>query len=115
MYQRIALAIFVLSIGSYAQGTPERGWTDKNNTERYAACMIRIGYYELGYLGVRIQVRDDGTRKIFEVERGRVDHIKAVQILGNNDLPAEAMTGAPTVGEVYSDARISDWVNTLRS
>jgi hypothetical protein len=117
MYRRFALAIFTLFIGfySYAQRDPERGWTDKNNAEHYAAYMIRIAYYELGYLGARVQVREDGTSRIFEVEPGHVYHIKAVQILGSNDLPAEAMTDAPTAGDVYSNARINDWIAALKS
>jgi hypothetical protein len=114
---RIAIAIFTLSIGvhCYAQRDPERGWTDKNNTEMYAAHMIRIAYYERGYMGAKVQVRGDGTRKIFEVHPGRIYHIKAMQILGQNDLPAEAMSTAPTVGDVYSDARISDWIAAVNS
>jgi hypothetical protein len=117
MYRRIALALFTLSIGfsAYAQGTPERGWTDKNNADEYAAYMIQIAYSELGYLGARVQIRTDGARRIFDVEPGRIYHIKAVRIQGNNDLPAEAMTAAPTVGDVYFDARVNDWVQTLRS
>ena len=116
MYRRIALAIFAFSIGfySHAQDNPGRGWTDKNNAEEYAAYLIRIAYYDLGYLGARVQVRENGTRRIFEVEPGRVYRIKDVQILGNNDLPAQAITAAPTVGDVYSNARINDWVDTLR-
>ena len=117
MYRRIALAIFTLSIGvhCYAQRDPERKWTDKNNAEQYAAYMIRIAYYERGYMGAKVQVRGDGTRKIFEVHPGRIYHIKAMQILGQNDLPAEAMSTAPTVGDVYSAARINDWIVTVKS
>ena len=94
MYRRIAVAIFTLSISvhCYAQRDPERRWTDKNNAEQYAAYMIQIAYYERGYMGARVQVRDDGATKVFEVEPGRIDHIKAMQILGRNDLPAEAMS-----------------------
>jgi len=117
MYRRIALAIFTLSISvhCYAQRDPERKWTDKNNAEQYAAYMIQIAYYERGYMGARVQVRDDGATKVFEVEPGRIYHIKAMQILGRNDLPAEAMSTAPTVGDVYSDARISDWIGAVNS
>ena len=112
MYRRIALSI---SVHCYAQRGPERRWTDKNNAEQYAAYMIQIAYYERGYIGARVQVRDDGARKIFEVVPGRIYHIKAMQILGQNDLPAEAMSTAPTVGDVYSAARINEWVATLKS
>jgi hypothetical protein len=115
MYRRIAVAIFTLSISvhSYAHRDPEQRWTDKNNAEQYAAYMIQIAYYERGYMGARVQVRDDGATKVFEVEPGRIYHIKAMQILGRNDLPAEAMSTAPTVGDVYSDARVSDWIATI--
>ena len=117
MCRRIALAIFTLSISvhCYAQRDPERRWTDKNNAEQYAVYMIQIAYYERGYMGVRVQVRDDGARKIFEVDPGRIYHIKAMQSLGQNDLPAEAMSTAPTVGDVYSAARINEWIATLKS
>ena len=117
MYRRIALAIFAFSISvhCYAQHNPERRGTDKNNAEQYAAYMIQIAHYERGYLGARAQVRDDGVRKIFEVDPGRIYHIKAMQILGRNDLPAEAMSTAPTVGDAYSAARINAWIATLKS
>jgi hypothetical protein len=117
MYRRIAFAIFTLSTALHlcAQRDPERRWTDKNNAEQYAAYMIQIAYYERGYMGARVQVRDDGARKIFEVDPGRIYHIKAMQILGQNDLPAEAISTAPAVGDVYSVARINDWIATLKS
>ena len=44
--------------------------------------MIRIAYNERGYLGVNVQVRQDGTRRVFEVDPGRIYPIKAVDILG---------------------------------
>jgi hypothetical protein len=77
--------------------------------------MIQIAYHERGYMEARVQVRDDGATKVFEVHPGRIYHIKAMQILGRNDLPAEAMSTAPTVGDVYSDARISDWIGVVNS
>ncbi|MGA8620747.1 MAG: hypothetical protein WB660_19750 [Candidatus Sulfotelmatobacter sp.] len=75
--------------------------------------MIKVAYNERGYMGVRVQVKEDGARRIFEVDPGRIYHIKAMQILGKNDLPAEAMTSAPSVGDVYSAARMNDWIATL--
>ena len=47
-------------------------------------------YNEQGYMGVRVQVKEDGARRIFEVDPGRIYHIKAVLILGN-DHAAEAI------------------------
>ena len=118
MYRQIALStVFGLCICLYSQAQqhPEQRWTDKNNAEQYAAYMIQIAYYERGYMGAKVQVRGDGARRIFEVDPGRIYHIKAMQILGENDLPAEAMSTAPTVGDVYSAARINDWIATLTS
>lgn len=117
MYRRIALAIFTLSISVHcsAQGDPERRWTDKNNAEQYAAYMIRIAYQERGYLGVKVQVRDAGATKVFDVDPGRIYHIKVMRILGQNDLPAQAMPTAPTAGDIYSADRINQWIATLKS
>ena len=117
MCRRIALAILTLSISvhCYAQRDPERTETDKNYVEKYAAYMIQVAYYERGYMGVKIQVRDDGARKVFEVDPGRIYHIKVLQIMGRNDLPAEAMSTAPAAGDVYSADRINGWITTVKS
>jgi hypothetical protein len=56
MRQRIASLIIVLSLGAYAcaqEGTLEHGWTDKNNTEMYAAYMLQVAYNEQGIGGQR--------------------------------------------------------------
>ena len=110
MCRRIALAVFTLCISFYsqAQQKPNQIWTDKNNAEEYAAYMVQLAYYERGYMGAKVQVRDDGAKKVFEVDPGRIYHIKSMQILGQDDLPAEAMSTAPTVGDVYSAARINE-------
>ena len=116
MYRRFALAIFTLSISvhSYAQEALAPGWTDKNNTERCAAYMIQNAYYEQGYLGAEIQVRKAGPKRIFEVDPGRRYHIKSVEVLGES-VPLEVMNGAPTAGDVYSAARMNEWMTTLRN
>jgi outer membrane protein assembly factor BamA len=104
-----------ISIYSQAQQEGEQKWTDKNNAGQYGAYMIKIAYYERGYMGASVKGRDDGALRIFQVDPGRIYHIKAVQILGQNDLPAEATSAAPTVGDVYSAARINEWIATLKS
>lgn len=117
MYRRIALGVLTLAICvcGYAQRDAGQRWSDKNNAEHYAAYMIRIAYYERGYMGVRVQVRDAGARKVFDVVPGRIYHIKAMQIHPQNDLPAGAMSGAPTVGDAYSADRMNDWIAALKS
>jgi len=117
MGQQVVSAIFVVFACLYglAQSGAGQGWTDKNNAEEYAAYMIRVAYNERGYIGASVQVREDGTRRIFEVDPGRIYHIKALDILGRNRLPPQAMTSAPCVGDVFSSARMNDWTASLKS
>lgn len=115
MAQRILFVIAVLSAGiySFAQTGPERGWTDKNNAEESAAYMIRVSYYEQGYMDANVRVKQDGSREVFEVEPGRIYHVKELRVVGGSRLPAEAMAGAPVSGEIYSAGRMNDWVSTI--
>src|ERR1700689_3189843 len=95
--------------------TPSEDGLTRTMPKQYAAYMIQIAYRERGYMGARVQVRDDGATKVFEVKPGRIYHVKAMKILGRNDLPAEAMSTASTVGDVYSAARINEWIATVQS
>lgn len=48
MRERIAYLLIVLSLSVYGcaqEGTVEHGWTDRNNTEMYAAIHSRGGHY----------------------------------------------------------------------
>ena len=119
MTRRIALLLFVLSVSmcSYAQqGRPlEPGWTDKNNTERYAAYMLQVAYNEQGYWGAKVEVRQAGTKRVFVVQPGRIYHVECFDVSGLSDLPGEAMTNSPKAGDVYSPDRINEWISTLKS
>jgi len=44
------------------------------------------------------------------VEPGRIYHLKTVDVSG---LPEEAITDAPKAGDVYSAARINDWIGSV--
>jgi hypothetical protein len=116
MSNRIAFPLFVLflSVYSCAQGgAVERGWTDKNNTEMYAACMLQHSYNEEGYWGARVEIRQSGTNRIFVVEPGRIFHVERFDVSGLSGLPEEAMTDSPKAGDVYSPDRINEWIATI--
>lgn len=115
MNGRIAFLLFALSLSACLhaqQGRPlERGWTDKNNSERYAAYMLQMAYNEQGYWGVKVDIRQVGTRRIFAVEPGLLYHVEQVDVSGLSDLPMEeVMAGCPKPGEVYSPVRMNDWI-----
>jgi hypothetical protein len=60
MSERIAFLLFVLFLSVYScaqEGTVEHGWTDKNNTEMYAAYMLQNAYNEQGYGGAEVEIR----------------------------------------------------------
>src|SRR5580704_12430808 len=95
------------------EGTVEHGWTDKNNTEMYAAYMLRGAYYEQGYLGAKVEIRQAGTKRVFVVQPGRIYHVERFDVSGLSDLPEEAMTDSPKAGDVYSPDRINEWIATV--
>jgi len=118
MRERIAFLLIVLSLSVYAraqEGTVEHGWTDKNNTEMYAAYMLRGAYYEQGYLGAKVEVRQAGTKRVFVVQPGRIYHVERFDVSRLGDLPEEAMTDSPKGGDVYSAARVNEWIAALKS
>lgn len=119
MKQRFALVLISASICASAypqQPTPlAQGWTDKNNTERAAAYMIQVAYNERGYWGVKVETAAAGSRRIFTVDPGPLYHIKKLTISGLSARSLETLDpGAPKAGEVYSPARMNDWVATLQ-
>jgi hypothetical protein len=73
MRERIAFLLIVLSLSVYAcaqEGTVEHGWTDKNNTEMYAAYMLQNTYGEQGYCETKVEIKQAGTKRVFLVARG---------------------------------------------
>jgi hypothetical protein len=43
-------------------------WTDKNNTEQYAAYLLKTTYDQQGYCGARVEIKQDGSKRLFIVE-----------------------------------------------
>jgi outer membrane protein assembly factor BamA len=113
MSERIAFLLFVLSLSTYPsaqEGIVEHGWIDKNNTEMYAAYMLQNAYHEQGYWGAKVEIRQAGTNRVFEVQPGRVYHVKRFDVTELGNLPEEAMTDSPKAGEVYSPDRVNEWI-----
>jgi outer membrane protein assembly factor BamA len=119
MSRKIASFVFfasLLSVYSHSQeGTAAAsGWTDKNNTEQYAAYMIRLAYSEQGYFGVRVDIKPAGTKRVFAVEPGPVYHVREIKVSGLKAFPVEeVMAGAPKPGDVYSPARTNEWIKAI--
>ena len=66
MRERFAFLLTVLSLSVCAcaqEGTVEHGWTDKTNTEMYAAYMLQHAYYEQGYWESKVEIRQAGTKR----------------------------------------------------
>lgn len=95
------------------EGTVEHGWTDKNNTEMYAAYLLQHVYYELGYWESRVEIRQAGSKRIFVVQPGRIYRVERFDVFGLSDLPEEAMTDSPKAGDAYSPARVNEWIATI--
>jgi hypothetical protein len=87
---------FLTRVPCAQEVTVERGWTDKNNTEMYAAYMLQNAYSEQGYWEAKVEIRQVGTKRVFVVEPGRIYQVKRFDVAGLSDLPAEAMTDSPT-------------------
>jgi outer membrane protein assembly factor BamA len=116
MRERIAFLLIVLSLGVYAcaqEGTVEHGWTDKNNAEMYAGYMLQHAYYEQGYWEAKVEIRQAGTKRVFVVQPGRIYRVERFDVSGLGDLPEEAMADSPKAGDVYSPARVNEWIATI--
>jgi outer membrane protein assembly factor BamA len=77
----------------------------------YAAYMLREAYYERGYMSAEVEVKRSGGQDVFVVNSGPVFHFKDVKIIGLPEkLAQQIIKDAPKTGEVYSAARITDWL-----
>ena len=110
MRKALPIALVFLSCMVLGQGR-DSGWTDKNNGQHYAAYMLQTTYYERGYMSAHVNVKQSGEEDIFVVNPGPVFHIKDVKIVGlPENLTRQVIHDAPKMGEVYSAARVNDWL-----
>jgi hypothetical protein len=97
------------------QATDSR-WTDKNNTEQYAAYLLSGAYAEAGYLGAKIEIKQAGTKRLFIVDPGQIFHVREVLVTGLHTFPeAKIVQDAPRPGDIYSAARTNEWIQGLVS
>lgn len=116
MKTKLTLVVLLVSgLHLFAQEAPRPQWTDKNNAEMYAAYMMRVAYYELGYVGTRVTVNEKGTKQVFVVDRGPVYHLKEIAVSGLPEIDVSTvMQDAPKPGDVYSQARVNEWVKAAK-
>ena len=95
------------------QSTDSR-WTDKNNTERYAAYVLKGAYAEHGYYAAQVEIKQAGTKRLFVVDPGQIFHVKEVIVAGLGTFPVDKIVQhAPKPGDVYSEERINEWIQPL--
>jgi outer membrane protein assembly factor BamA len=116
MKTRIVGTFLLLSaFATLAQQSSDPKWTDKNNRQMSAEYMLRLSYYDQGYMGVQVRVSKAAGRDVFAVEPGPIYHIKEVVARSLSDAQsATLMRDAPKAGDVYSAARMNEWMKSLR-
>ena len=105
------------SVGLLAQNwqPTDKGWADKNNTEQYAAYLLNTTYYQQGYCAVKVEIKQDGPRRLFIVDPGEPFHLSDVVVTSLHAFKADTlMQDGPKSGEVFSPIRINDWAEQVR-
>ena len=109
--------VFLCCTALLAQSGPAQGSTDQkypdipNTLHMAAAYTLGLSYNERGYMGAQVEVTQQDGKDVFTVKPGPLYHVKSVTVTG---LPEKAMTDvmqdAPKTGDVYSAARVNDWL-----
>lgn len=111
----LPIALLFVSILCAVAQDRHAGWTDKNNGQEYAAYMLQLTYHERGYMSAQVNRKRSGEEDIFIVNPGPVFHFKEIKIVGLPEILAQqALKDAPKIGEVYSAARVNDWLTEGR-
>jgi outer membrane protein assembly factor BamA len=111
----IPLSIFCCA-GLLAQNSPPTNneWTDKNNTEQYAAYLLKTTYYQQGYCAAKVEVKQNGSQRLFIVDPGEPFHLN-VDVTGLRAFRVDKlMQDGPKTGEIFSPIRIDDWAEQIR-
>jgi outer membrane protein assembly factor BamA len=106
----------VCSVGLLAQDWQpiDKVWTNKNNTERYAEYLLQTTYYQQGYVAAKVEVKQEGSKRLFIVDPGEPFHLNVV-VRGLRVFEAnKLMQDGPKSGEVFSPIRIGDWEEQIR-
>src|SRR5215472_1776637 len=62
-------------------------WTNKNNTEKYAAYLLKTTYYQQGYCGAKVEIKQDGSKRLFIVDPGEIFHLSRLTVIGMRTFP----------------------------
>jgi outer membrane protein assembly factor BamA len=93
----------------------EKAWTDKNNTEQYAAYLLSSAYAERGYYGAKVDIKQFGDKRLFVVDPGSIYHVREVIVSGPSEVQGSARSqDAPKPGDAYSAAKANEWIQMLR-
>jgi len=89
-------------------------WTDKNNTEHYAAYLLSVAYREHGYYGAKVEIKQAGAKRLFTVDPGQIFHVKEVLVTGLQTFPEDKiLRDGPKPGDIDSAARTNEWIQGL--
>ncbi len=106
--------MLVCCVPLIAQHIVPASWSDKNNTQMSAAHMLKLAYYERGYMDAHVLVTRTKARDVYRVNSGPVYHFKDVKVAGLvGDNLNTAMENAPKSGDVYSAARVNEWIKDV--
>jgi outer membrane protein assembly factor BamA len=116
MKTKLGLGVLcILCSLAVAQESAKATWTDKNNAQESAAYMLRVSYYERGYMGAQVVVEQQSTNDVFLVRRGPIYHFRELAVTGIENLNARMLLkDAPKPGEVYSASRVNDWIADVK-
>lgn len=90
--------------------------TDKTSTEHYAAYLLQNTYYQQGYVGAKVEIKQDGPKRLFIVDPGELFHLNDVVVTGLRVFPTnKLMENGPKSGEVFSPVLINDWLEQVRN
>lgn len=107
--------LFLCCTFALAQQSAAPQWTGQNNVQMTAAYMLRVSYYEHGYMGARVQVTQQQGSDVFAVEPGPVYHFSSIAVTGlPEELRALVMQDAPKAGDVYSQAKVAEWLSNTK-
>ena len=117
MKTKLALVLLMIAgFRAFAQEAAPPQMTDKNYQERYAAYVLQRSYHEFGYMAARVDLKKTGESDVFVVDRGPLYHFKEIVISGLPESDVKtALQDAPKPGDVFSRARMNQWLAQLRN
>jgi outer membrane protein assembly factor BamA len=111
----LVLMLSLTSASAQERSSADMKWTDKNNTEQYAAYLISNAYAESGHCIAAVDIKNVGTVRQFTVNPGQLCRISKVTVVGlHTVLQHTLMEGGPKEGEVYFAGRVNEFVREVK-